>query len=90
MQHLKVTQPLAEDRAKLFLIMSSAPVTNIQLLFVVIMDLDKTIADIMKTLGSFVVSVKTHQIESKNKYKDNTFFDYERSQGKSQLMKINN
>lgn len=37
------------------------------------MDLDKKIADIMKTLGSFVVSVKTHQIEFKNKYKANTF-----------------
>lgn len=74
MQHLNEPQPLAEDRVKLFLIMSSAPVTNIQLLFVVIMDLDKTIADTMKTLESFVVSVKTHQIESKNKYKDNTFF----------------
>lgn len=90
MQHLKVEQPLAKDRAKLFLMMSSAPVTNIQLLFVVIMDLDETIADIVKTLESFVVSVKTHQIEFKNKYRDNTFFHYERSQGKSQLMKINN
>eukprot|EP00477_Mikrocytos_mackini_P003035 GAHX01003652.1.p2 GENE.GAHX01003652.1~~GAHX01003652.1.p2 ORF type:complete len:59 (+),score=4.47 GAHX01003652.1:292-468(+) len=56
MQHINITQPLAEDRAKLFLIMSSAPVTNIQLLFVVIMDLDKTIADIMKTLESFVLA----------------------------------
>lgn len=90
MQHLKVPQPLAKDRAKLFLIMSSAPVTKVRLLFVVIMDLDKKIADTMKTLESFVVSVKTHRVEFKNKYKANTFFDYERSQGKSQLMKINN
>lgn len=37
------------------------------------MDLEKKIADTMKTLESFVVSVKTHRVEFKNKYKANTF-----------------
>lgn len=68
-----MSQPLAKDRAKLFLIMSSALVTKFQLLFVVIMDLEKKIADTMKTLESFVVSVKTHRVEFKKKYKANTF-----------------
>lgn len=57
----------------LFLMMSSAPVTKVQSLFVVIMYLDKTIADTVKTLESFVVSIKTPQFEFINKYKANTF-----------------
>lgn len=51
-----VLLPLVEARAILFLTMSSAPVSKVQLLFVVIMDLDKTIADTMKTLESFVLT----------------------------------
>lgn len=52
---------MVEDRVILFLTMSSAPVTNVQSPVVVIMDLDNTIADTVKTLESFVVSVKTNQ-----------------------------
>lgn len=57
MQHLRVLQLLVEARVILFLMMSSAPVTKVQSLFVVIVDLDKTIADTVKTLESFVVSI---------------------------------
>lgn len=57
MQHLRVLQLLVEARVILFLMMSSAPVSKVQSLFVVIVDLDKTIADTVKTLESFVVSI---------------------------------
>lgn len=60
--------------------MSSAPVTNVQSLYVVIMDLDKMTADTVKTLESFAVSVKTHQFEYIDEFQANTFF--ERGQGK--------